>query len=133
MEVREATVEDLPAVATVLDAAMLATDDLPAAVEAGRVLVAAADGRVLGAPVVRPPASAPTWARERGTEGHVEAVAVRRRRRGQGVGSALVETAVERVGRLTAEFDPDVEPFYGSLGFAVERVEGRCRGVSDPC
>ncbi|WP_435126482.1 GNAT family N-acetyltransferase [Halobaculum sp. D14] len=52
---------------------------------------------------------------------HVEAVAVRRRRRGQGVGSALFAAAADRVdGALTAEFRPDVRPFYAALGFRIE-------------
>jgi GNAT superfamily N-acetyltransferase len=139
MEVREAAREDVPAVATVLDAAMLATDDLPASVAAGRVLVAAEDDRVLGALVLDPPADAPAWACDRGADGHVAAVAVRRRRRGQGIGSELAAAAAERVapdggdaGRLTAEFDPDVRPFYESLGFAVTRAGDRLRGVGVP-
>lgn len=128
MDVREATPEDLPAVATVLDAAMLATDDLRAAVRAGRVLVAVEDGLVLGALVVAAPENVPDWSRERDADAHVEAVAVRRRRRGQGVGTALIEAALSRVNRLTAAFDPAVAPFYESLGFAMERTDDRCRG-----
>lgn len=82
----------------------------------GTVLVAEADGRVVGALVL--------------DGGHVEAVAVRRSRRGQGVGTALVGAAAARAGRLTADFDPRVAPFYESLGFAVtERGDGRLRGV----
>jgi GNAT superfamily N-acetyltransferase len=128
MAVRPATPDDLPAVATVLDAAMLATDDLRERVAADDVLVALEDGRVLGALVVAPRRSAPRWARERGTDAHVVAVAVRRRRRGQGVGSALV-AAVER-GRLTAAFDRELRPFYAGLGFDVTPgPDGRLRGV----
>jgi GNAT superfamily N-acetyltransferase len=60
----------------------------------------------------------------------IEAVAVRRRRRGQGIGTALVEAAAERRNRLDAEFDAHVCPFYEALGFDVERVEEkRYRGV----
>ncbi|MEF8774107.1 MAG: GNAT family N-acetyltransferase [Halobacteriales archaeon] len=132
MDVREATPDDLPPAATVLDAAMLATDDLPAAVRAGRVLVAVEEGRVLGALVVAAPASVPDWSHERDADAHVEAVAVRRRRRGQGVGTVLVEAALSRGDRLTAAFDPVVAPFYESLGFAIERTGDRWRGWYGP-
>lgn len=71
MEVRPADAEDLPAVATILDAAMLATDDLRERVAAGDVLVADEEGRVLGALVVEAPAAAPAWARERGTAAQI--------------------------------------------------------------
>lgn len=128
MEVRPATAEDLPAVATVLDAAMLDTGDLRERVDAGDVLVAVEGGRVLGTLVLAAPAEAPAWARERGADAHVEAVAVRRRRRDRGIGTALVEAAADR-GRLTAAFDADVRPFYEALGFAVEGTDGRLRGV----
>jgi GNAT superfamily N-acetyltransferase len=132
MEVRPATNGELPAVATVLDAAMLSTGDLRRRVEAGDVLVAVDDGRVVGALVVAPPADTPAWARDRGTDAHVLAVAVRRRRRDQGIGSALVGAAADR-GRLTATFDPDVRPFYEALGFAIqEGPDDRLRGVRDP-
>jgi GNAT superfamily N-acetyltransferase len=60
----------------------------------------------------------------------IAAVAVRPGRRGQGIGSALVEAAADRRNRLVAAFDPDVEPFWRSLGFAIERAgDGRRRGV----
>lgn len=132
MEVRAATTGELPAVATVLDAAMLSTGDLRERVGAGDALVATEEGRVVGALVVASSAATPAWARARETDAHVLAVAVRRRRRDQGLGSALVEAAADR-GRLTATFDPDVRPFYEALGFAVqEGPDGRLRGVRDP-
>ena len=74
------------------------------------------DGRVLGVLVLD------------GAE--IEAVAVRRRRRGQGIGTALVEAAADRRDRLDAVFDAHVCPFYEALGFDVERVEEkRYRGL----
>lgn len=122
MAVREATDDDLLEVVSVLDAALL---DLGASavgrrIDAGTVLVAVEEGRVLGACVcVR---------REDGV--HVEAIAVRQARRDQGIGSALLDAAAERWGRLTANFDAHVRPFYESLGFAVEDGPGgRYRGV----
>jgi GNAT superfamily N-acetyltransferase len=116
--VREATVEDLPDVLNVVDGAALqvAVDPLKRAIDDDEVLVATAEARVLGALVL---------------DGErIEAVAVRRARRGQGIGTALVEAAAARRERLVAEFDPGVRPFWDALGFAVEPADdGRLRGV----
>jgi GNAT superfamily N-acetyltransferase len=130
VSVREATAEDRLDVRRVLDAAMLSVrDDLGERIEAGDVLVASDDEResIPGALVLVP----------RNSGAHVDAVAVRRARRAQGVGSALVRTAAERRAPLTAEFDSEVRPFYESLGFEVspvegeeERFRGRCDGNS---
>jgi GNAT superfamily N-acetyltransferase len=109
MHVRTATAEDLPAVLTVLDSALLQADieRVRRAIEREAVLVAVSPaGTVLGALVLD------------GTE--ITAVAVRRRRRGQGIGSALVEAAARRRDRLCAEFDGRVVPFWRSAGFDVE-------------
>ncbi|WP_135821718.1 GNAT family N-acetyltransferase [Halostella litorea] len=118
--VREARPDERVAVRRVIDAAMLEPGDVAGAIDRGDALVAVADGRVVGALVLEPR-----------TEGaHVAAVAVTRSRRGQGIGTALVEVAGERAARLTAAFDPSVRPFYESLGFAVEPAgDGRLRGV----
>jgi GNAT superfamily N-acetyltransferase len=104
----------------ILDGASLAVDaaEVRARIEDGTVLVAVADGRVLGACVLD------------GRE--IEAIAVRRNRRGQGIGTKLVETATESTdGDLTAEFYGRVRPFYESLGFAIEPAHEseRFRGV----
>ncbi|USZ77693.1 GNAT family N-acetyltransferase [Halorussus vallis] len=64
----------------------------------------------------------------------VDAVAVRRARRARGIGTALVEAALAREGRLVAEFDPRVAPFYESLNFDVLELDGesdRLRGTRD--
>lgn len=127
VRVREAIPDDSLDVRQVLDAAMLVVrDDLPERIEAGDVLVATVESTdsILGALVLVP--------RERGA--HIDAVAVRRARRGQGVGSALVRTAAERHARITAEFDADVRPFYESLEFEISSAEGedgRFRGQID--
>ena len=112
MRVEEATPEVEPTVRAICNAAMLEVDD--AVLEEGTVLVARDDGRILGALVLD------------GTE--IDAVAVRPGRRGQGVGSALVEAAAERRSELTAEFDPGVRPFYESVEFDIDCGGGRCRG-----
>jgi GNAT superfamily N-acetyltransferase len=117
--VRPATVDDLPTVMTVFDAAVLETDveTVRAAIDADDVLVAAVEDRILGALLLV------------GEE--IAAVAVRRNRRGQGIGSALVTAATERRERLVAAFDPRVRPFYESLGFEIELTAEpeRYRGV----
>jgi len=61
----------------------------------------------------------------------ITAVAVRRRRRGQGIGTQLVEAASDRRERLVAEFDPRVREFWSSLGFESEPLpdSDRYRGV----
>jgi GNAT superfamily N-acetyltransferase len=111
--IRAARVDELPDVLNVLDGAMLETDTgrLRGAIDRGAVLVAVADGeRVLGALVLD------------GEE--VTAVAVRQRRRGQGVGTALVEAAASQRDRLVAEFDPRVRPFWEDLGFVIRPAAG---------
>ena len=102
---------------TVFDSAMLETDAgaVEAAINGADLLVATSEGRVLGACLL---------------DGHeIEAIAVRPGRRGQGIGTALV-AAADRRGRLVAEFDPRVRPFWDALGFEIEAVaDGRLRGV----
>ncbi|RXK46390.1 GNAT family N-acetyltransferase [Halorientalis pallida] len=121
MEIREATAEDLPAVMTVFDGAMLATDvaTVRQAIDRGDLLVAVAEGRVLGACLL--------------VGDEIEAVAVRRARRDQGIGTALVAAAADRRARLVVEFDPRVRPFWASLGFEIDAAEGsdRYRGVRE--
>jgi GNAT superfamily N-acetyltransferase len=124
-EIRKATVRDLPDVMNVLDGAVLEADAAAVrdCIADDAVLVAVVGDdpeRVLGALVL--------------DADHIDAVAVRRRRRDRGIGTALVEAAAERRDRLTAEFDADLEPFYEKLGFEVEPGEkaGRLRGERSP-
>lgn len=134
VEVRTATADDSLGVRRVLDAAMLEVrDDLEARIAAGDVLVAEDDGDdrrdapILGALVL-----APSECSVHTDAMRVDAVAVRRARRGRGIGSALVRAAAERHPRLTAEFEPKVRPFYESLGFEIAPVageNGRIRGI----
>ncbi|AXR79813.1 GNAT family N-acetyltransferase [Natrarchaeobaculum sulfurireducens] len=147
MFVRPADPDDALEVRRILDGAMLEPGAVEPRIDAGDVLVAgdrrgesttadrAESGgdssipgkpshdreRRLGALVLEP--------RERNA--HVAAVAVRRRHRGRGIGTALVERALEREGRLTATFDDRVRPFYDALGFRVQSLDdGRYRGVA---
>lgn len=123
MQVREAAPGDVSAALNVLDGAALEIEyeRVRAGVEEERVLVAVrgedADGTVLGALVL--------------DGDHIDAVAVRPNRRGQGIGTALFEAAAARRARLVAEFDGSVRPFYERLGFAIEpsTERGRYRGV----
>jgi GNAT superfamily N-acetyltransferase len=127
VSVREARPDELPAVLGVLDAGVLETDadSVRASIERGDVFVAVrrseerADGTsddpADGAERDRPLLGALVLD---GAE--ITAVAVRRRRRGQGIGTALVGGAERRRDRLVATFDANVRPFYESLGFAVE-------------
>ncbi|MFC6905474.1 GNAT family N-acetyltransferase [Halalkalicoccus tibetensis] len=114
-EARETEVDD---VMRVLEGALLEIEPgkVRQAIARGDALVASENGHVRGALVLE------------GT--HVAAVAVVRRHRANGIGSALVRRAAER-GPLTTEFRPAVRPFYESLGFAVECEESGAGEESD--
>ncbi|RBI63213.1 GNAT family N-acetyltransferase [halophilic archaeon] len=121
MTVRVADPDDHLAVVRLLDAAMLETDAaaVEARIDAGDVLVAVEEGRVLGAAVLEP--------LDDGV--FLRSIAVQRSRRGNGIGTALVDRATRRHGRLTAEFDERVRPFYASMDFEMERLsDDRLRG-----
>ena len=119
VRVRPATESERAAVANVIDGAALelAEDVLEGAIENGAALVAVTgeDERVLGALVLE--------------ADRIRAVAVRRNRRGQGIGTRLVEAAAERRDRLVAECDEGARPFWASLGFDVEPAADRGRFV----
>lgn len=127
MQVKRASKDDRVGIHNVLDAGLLEIDatTLRGAVSDGRVLVALEsrptedDGPILGALVV--------------VEETIAAVAVRPGRRGQGIGTSLVETALDRYGNLDVAFDERVRPFWESLGIAVESIEDdRHRGTLHP-
>ncbi|UTF54235.1 GNAT family N-acetyltransferase [Natronosalvus rutilus] len=130
--VRRATPDDALAVRRLVDGALLEVGDVESRIDDGDVLVATESRsvgtgetrRVLGAVVFEPPVRGETKG------AHVVAIAVHRRHRGRGIGTDLLEEALERAGALTANFDADVRPFYESLGFEIESIaEGRYRGV----
>jgi len=111
-----------------LDGALLETaaDAVLAAIDDGSVLVAIDADRVVGACVLDESTDPD------GT--HVEAIAVSRRRRRRGVGTALVRAAAARQGRLVADFDARARPFWRSLGFRVRPADepGRFVGSLGP-
>ena len=126
--VEPATPDDRLDVLRILDAAMLETDAdaVDDRIAASDALVARSTrtGGVVGALVaVRPDPD----------RLHVDAVAVRRARRGRGIGSALVAAAVDRgesdpaVEAVTARFDAELSAFYEALGFAVD-ADGAAAG-----
>jgi N-acetylglutamate synthase-like GNAT family acetyltransferase len=111
-EIRRARPADHGRAVELLDAAMLEADAdrLRGRIGRGSVLVAEADGRVVGVCVLAD--------RDAATE--ISQIAVHRSRRARGVGRRLVEAAAaEADGPLTATFRRQVRPFYESLGFEV--------------
>lgn len=129
VRIRTAEADDLAAVRNLVDGAALGLDHdrLESCLARGEVFLAESEPRevALGTLVL--------------DGDRVVAVAVRRRRRGQGIGTDLVRTAMEDCERLVAEFDPRVRTFWESVGFDVTPVGedegegegsgGRLRGV----
>lgn len=117
VSIRVATPEDRVAVSRVLEGALLEIADLGEPLADGDVLVATTGEAVVGAVVVAregpadrsPPADWPA-----GT--HVRSIAVRRKRRRTGIGTALLRAALERWSPLVADFEADVEGFYAAMG-----------------
>ncbi|ELZ87329.1 N-acetyltransferase GCN5 [Haloferax elongans ATCC BAA-1513] len=115
--VREGTPDELVAVVRILDAGLLeaTAEEVRGKLDAGDCLVADDSGRVVGALVL---------------EGdYVDSVAVSPSRRGRGIGTTLVRDALARRGRLVADFDERVRPFYESLGFDIDEGDDQLRGV----
>lgn len=129
IEIRPARPAERGAVANVLDGAglALAHETLVERLRAGTVLVAeGASATAIGAIVLTA---------GRPATGHILAVAVRRRRRGQGIGTRLVRAAAARYPRLVAACDVAVAPFYRRLGFRLtsigpDRVRGELRSTT---
>lgn len=120
MTIRTGRPEERPAIMNVLDGADLAVS--PTRVEellaTDHVLVSESEsGTVIGALVAVP----------RSSGAHVEGIAVRPGRRGQGVGSALLEAAAARWDRVTADFEPGLGEFYRTNGFEVTSTGDRYR------
>lgn len=131
--VRRASASDHLGVMRVLDGANLelSAETAERRIDDGTVVVAADDGRVVGALVAVPHDQRADAGASRDHGAHVEAIAVRRRRRARGIGSALVAHAAREWTPLTVAFDARVKSFYESLGFDCERGGDRYRGVLD--
>ncbi|ELZ75990.1 GNAT family N-acetyltransferase [Haloferax larsenii] len=117
--VREGTPDELVAVMRILDAGLLeaTAEEIRETLAAGDCLVADDSGRVVGALVL--------------DGDYVDSVAVSPSRRGRGIGTTLVRDALARRGRLVADFDERVRPFYESLGFDIDEGGDQLRGVRD--
>lgn len=149
--IRVAGPRDHLGVMRVLDGANLECDAsvIERRIENGMVLVADDDSRIIGALVAVPRTNGDGTddAESDGAEiadaesdgessetasalgAHVEAVGVRLRRRGQGIGTALMRDAADRWRPLTADFYPGLSGFYEKLDFDIEKREGQFRGV----
>lgn len=128
MRIVQATPDRLPELLNVLDGANLAveTEQLKASIETGDVYAAVSEphrstgGQVIGVLVLDGSA--------------ITAIAVRRRRRDQGIATALVDAVREDRDELVADFDEGVREFWESVGFDVEslaeadRYRGRWSG-----
>lgn len=114
MRVRPARAGELATAMTVFDTGGLEIDAerVRAGLSDDRLLVAVEGGQVLGTLLLVAGTNPGT--------AEIEAVAVRRARRGQGVGTALVGAAADRYDRLVAGFDGRVRPFWASQGFDIE-------------
>jgi peroxiredoxin/GNAT superfamily N-acetyltransferase len=121
VRLRRGSNDDVVAAMRVLQGALLDIDGSTVrdAAPDGELLLAEAGDWIVGALVVR--------------DGHIEGVAVRRKRRGEGIGSALVEAAVaDEDGTVTADFRAGVRGFWKDLGFEVEQEGSRFWGVRTP-
>ncbi|WP_435118155.1 GNAT family N-acetyltransferase [Halolamina sp. C58] len=121
VELRRGTDDDVVAAMRVLQGALLDIDGSTVrdAAPEGELLLAEAGDWIVGALVLR--------------DGHIEGVAVRRKRRGEGIGSALIEAAVaDEDGTVTADFRAGVRGFWKDLGFEVEQEGSRFWGVRHP-
>jgi GNAT superfamily N-acetyltransferase len=134
MNVRPAREDERLTVRRILDAAVLLYGDL----DERELLVALEEGRVLGVLVLDGGRGERRFtvcaSGEPGDpRAEIQAVAVRRRWRGQGIGRDLVDPAAQRRDRLVAEFGERVRPFSEPLVFDIESVgDGRYRGVLEP-
>ncbi|HIJ12550.1 MAG TPA: GNAT family N-acetyltransferase [Halobacteriales archaeon] len=116
--IRSATIPDLPSVMNIIDGSMLQLDlkIVQSRISSKEVLVAESSETILGILV--------------STGNTIEVIAVRSKRRDQGIGSALVKTAAKNSNKpLIAEFDKESLQFYQKLGFSISsKTDGRYLG-----
>lgn len=126
-EIQAADSSHIRVVKALCDAGMLdiSLQTIQTQTAADNVLIAVDADRIIGTCVLVP--------REGDLGAHIEALAVRRRRQGQGIGSALVRAASNRYETLTADFSPHLRDFYEALDFTVIKAgENRYRGILRP-
>lgn len=119
-KIRTAKEAEIAEIASIFDAAALQTEieSLTTAIQSGDALVAARPtGPILGAIFL--------------AGNQITAIAVRPGRRGQEIGTVLVDACAGRHDKLLARFDPSVRPFWESVGFEVKPLSGseRLQGV----
>ena len=105
---RSAIPSDIPYIMNIIDGALLQTDlkMLKTRISRRDVIVAESHTAIIGVIIL--------------AENVIDAIAVRSKRRNQGIGSALVFAAAEQIGSpLTAEFDLTSLSFYQHLGFLI--------------
>ena len=116
--IRSATIPDLPSIMNIIDGSMLQLDlnIVQSRISSKEVLVADSSETILGILV--------------STGNTIEVIAVRSKRRDQGIGSALVKTAAKNSNKpLIAEFDKESLQFYQKLGFSISpKTDGRYLG-----
>lgn len=118
LKVRSATTSDLSSIMNIIDGSMLQFDlkIVQSRISSEEVLVAESPTSILGILV--------------STGNIIETIAVRSKRRNQGIGSILVKTAAKKSDEpLVAEFDQMSLQFYQKLGFSITpTIEGRYTG-----
>ncbi len=105
---RPAIPSDIPSIMNIIDGALLQIDlkILNKRISHRDVIVAESHTTIIGVVIL--------------TENVIDTIAVRSKRRNQGIGSALVFAAAEQVeSPLTAEFDSTSLSFYQHLGFLI--------------
>lgn len=112
VSVRRARPEDRPQVQALFDVAMLAFDrqDLPDRLRRGTVSVALDNDEIVGAALL--------------AGRHIEAIAVTRSRRDEGIGRALVDAVADGGRPICAACHESVIPFYDRLGFSIYILPG---------
>lgn len=128
MQIRAAAPGESAEIAAILNAAYLQTDteSIEQAVRSGNVLIAERpENERSGAP--ESTETAPMLGALVLDGSEITAIAVRPGRRGQGIGRRLVTAARQRLGRVVAEFDPTVRPFWEAVGFEVSVLPGSDR------
>ncbi|MFD1642182.1 GNAT family N-acetyltransferase [Halohasta litorea] len=130
--IRQADPDDLVGVMRLFDGALLETDSdrvsdqltgrrgclLIAGEERPVGAVGLIDGREIEADLPWP------------ETGYISAIAVRKERRGQGLGRSLIAAAADRAAPrpLSATFDERVRSFYTACGFEIQEHRGRLWG-----